>query len=87
MFLAYLDTRGIMRRGPKGEKRPADLIANAHKVFQISIGEDADEIPSGRRRSGVAGASARATALSNEDRKDIARKAAAARWHKPLGKE
>lgn len=85
-FQGFSDLRGEMPRDPKGEKRPADVIASAHKVFQIAVGEDADEIPSGRRRSGMAGAAARTKALSSADRKEIARKAAAASWHKPLGK-
>lgn len=71
-----------MPRGPKGEKRPADLIANAHKVFQIAISEETDDIPSGLRRSGFAGAAARAKALPSADRKAIAKNAASARWNK-----
>ena len=30
--------------GPKGEKRPADLIANAVRVMQIATGEAEEEI-------------------------------------------
>lgn len=71
-----------MPRGQRGEKRPADVIASAHKAFQIAVGEDADEIPSGRRRSGIAGAAARAKVLSVADRKTIAKKAARVRWDK-----
>ena len=29
-----------MPRGPKGEKRPADVISNAVKVMRIATGED-----------------------------------------------
>jgi hypothetical protein len=35
-----------MPRGPKGQKRPADVIGNAVRVMRIAIGEqdhDADE--------------------------------------------
>ncbi len=30
----------ITPRGPKGEKRPADVIGNAVKVMRIAIGEE-----------------------------------------------
>lgn len=69
-----------MPRGPKGEKRPADLIGCAHKVFQIATGEEKEELPSGRMRSGVAGAKARNEALTEEQRRKIAKKAARVRW-------
>jgi hypothetical protein len=49
-------------------------------VFQIAIGETIDELPSGKRRSGVAGGKARANALTTEKKSEIARKAAARRW-------
>jgi hypothetical protein len=32
-----------MPRGPKGEKRPADVIGNAIKVAKIATGEKVDE--------------------------------------------
>ncbi len=31
--------------GPKGEKRPADVIGNAVKVMRIATGEETDELP------------------------------------------
>jgi hypothetical protein len=34
-----------MPRGPKGEKRPADVIGNAVKVMRMAVGEDADTAP------------------------------------------
>jgi hypothetical protein len=34
-----------MPRGPKGEKRPADVIGNAVKVMRIATGEIDDAIP------------------------------------------
>ena len=55
-----------MPRGPKGEKRPADVIGNAVHVMRIATGEIEDSPPSGRMRSGRAGAKARAMALSPE---------------------
>lgn len=32
-----------MPKGPKGEKRPADVIANAVKVMKIATGEEEEE--------------------------------------------
>jgi hypothetical protein len=69
-----------MPKGPNGEQRPADVAQCAHKVFQIAIGEAEDKGPSRRRKSGLAGAAARAKTLSGERRSQIAKKAAAARW-------
>ncbi len=71
-----------MPRGPNGEKRPADVVGCAVKVARIATGE-IDEIPirkSGRVRSGHAGAKARAEKLTKEERREIAKKAASARW-------
>lgn len=71
-----------MPTGPKGERRPADLIGNAVMVAKIATGEIEDtkhKVP-GRSRSGKAGGGARAEKLSAEDRQAIAKKAAAARW-------
>jgi hypothetical protein len=31
--------------GPKGEKRPADVIGNAAKVMRIATGEETDPLP------------------------------------------
>ena len=71
-----------MPRGPKGEKRPADVIGNAVHVMRIATGEIVETIKakSGRVQSGKAGAKARSTKLTPKRRKAIARKAAAARW-------
>ena len=71
-----------MPRGPKGEKRPADVIGNAVHVMRIATGEIKEEKPSGRIRSGRAGGRARATTLSAEKRKEIARAAAKKRWER-----
>ncbi|MDA1024182.1 MAG: RNA-binding protein [Proteobacteria bacterium] len=68
--------------GPHGERRPADSIGCAVMVAKIATGE-IDETPikkSGRVRSGIAGAKARAENLTAEKRRDIAKKAAAKRW-------
>jgi hypothetical protein len=71
-----------MPKGPNGEKRPADVNACAVMVAKIATGEVEDERPRipGRRKSGIAGGSARAESLTKERRSEIARKAANARW-------
>jgi hypothetical protein len=33
-----------MPRGPKGEKRPADVIANAVRVARIATGEEPEDL-------------------------------------------
>jgi hypothetical protein len=70
-----------MPRGPKGEKRPADVIGNAVHVMRIATGEVQDTSPpSGRSRSGKEGGKARANALSPKKRREIAKRAAEKRW-------
>ena len=68
--------------GPSGQKRPADAIGCAVRVAQIATGEVTETLkePSGKVRSGHAGAAARAKKLTREERSAIARKAAAERW-------
>ena len=70
-----------MPRGPKGEKRPADVIGAAVMVGRIATGEIEETTPSsGRVRSGRAGGEARSKSLSANKRKEIAKKAAEKRW-------
>ncbi len=71
-----------MPRGPQGEKRPADANARAVMVAKIATGEIEEKLkaPSGKVRSGRAGAKARALKLTKEERSAIAKKAAAERW-------
>ena len=73
-----------MPKGPKGEKRPADVIGNAVKVMRIAIGEESEIEGSApkRARGGLKGGKARAKALSPEQRSEIAISAANARWKK-----
>jgi hypothetical protein len=71
-----------MPKGPKGVKRPADFNAAAVMVGRIATGE-IDDKPSkapGRSAGGKAGGKARAAALDPKKRKEIAEKAAKARW-------
>ena len=51
-----------MPRGPKGEKRLADVIGNAVHVMRIATGEAEDAPKSGKVRGGRAGSKARAQA-------------------------
>ena len=75
-----------MPTGPKGEKRPADVIGNAVKVMRILTGEETEELPAddGKNKAaqelGRKGGAARAKTMTPERRAEIARKAAAARW-------
>ena len=73
--------------GPHGEKRPGDPIANAVHVAKLATGEIEetyvhDGKHAGKRAAGQKGAAARADALTPEQRREIARKGAAARWAK-----
>jgi hypothetical protein len=51
-------------RGPKGEKRPADVIGNAVHVMRMVTGEIEETKIPGRRKSGIAGAKVRTKCLS-----------------------
>jgi hypothetical protein len=74
-----------MPKGPKGQKRPADVIGNAVKVMRIATGEDTDDgAHDGKDAAAVSlgkrGGKARAEALTKNQRAEIAKKAGAARW-------
>ena len=77
-----------MPTGPKGEKRPADVIGNAVHVMRIATGQIEESFPAddGKNKAaqelGRMGGKARAKRMSAKRRKEIARKAAAKRWHK-----
>ncbi len=73
-----------MPKGPQGQTRPADVIGAAIMVAKIATGEIEEKLnePSGRVRSGKAGAKARAEKLGAKERETIARNAALARWGK-----
>jgi hypothetical protein len=72
--------------GPKGQKRPADVVSNAVHVMKVLTGEADDSAPiddgkdPAAKALGAKGGAARASALSKERRSAIARKAAAVRW-------
>lgn len=74
-----------MPTGPKGQKRPADVIGNAVKIAQIATGEIEDEAEDdgkdpAAKALGSKGGKARASKLTPEERSEIARKAAEERW-------
>lgn len=75
-----------MAKGPKGEKRPGDVIGAAVKVAQIATGEIEEDKPEDEGKDPAAqalgrkGGKARAEKLTPEERSEIARKAAKKRW-------
>jgi hypothetical protein len=75
-----------MPKGPRGEKRPADVIGNAVKVMRIATGEETEDAPiddgkdPAAKALGKKGGAARAKSMTPERRAEIARKAAAKRW-------
>lgn len=80
-----------MPKGPKGEKRPVDVISNAVKIGRIATGEiEDDTTPTPEEEGkdpaavsmGKRGGKARAAKMSPERRAEIARKAASNRWEK-----
>ena len=71
-----------MPTGPRGERRSADMVGCAVNVAHLSVGDTSESHskPSGRVRSGQAGARARVKATTAEERQNTARKAAEVRW-------
>lgn len=77
-----------MPRGPKGEKRPADVIGAAVRVMKIATGEIEEEADIDERKDKAAqamgrkGGKKRAQKLTKKQRSEIAQKAALVRWTK-----
>jgi hypothetical protein len=74
-----------MPRGPKSEKRPADVNVRVVMIGKIATSEIGDvTMDDGKNAAAVAlgrmGGKARAAALGKRKRIEIARKAAAKRW-------
>lgn len=71
-----------MPKSPSGNKRPADVASNAVHVMRMATGEIPEE--QSKNPAAVAlgrmGGKARAESLSDRKKKQIAKKAAAARW-------
>lgn len=76
-----------MPKGPKGEKRPADVIGNAVRVMEVATGqreEEYDVDDAGKNKAaqslGRRGGKARAEKMTAEERSEAARRAAKGRW-------
>jgi hypothetical protein len=79
------DGQRPMPKGPKGQKRPADVIGNAILVAKIATGEITEDVADDGKDAaavslGKRGGKARAEALSPAKRKSIAKNAAKLRW-------
>jgi hypothetical protein len=78
-----------MPKGPKGQKRPAEVIGKPVQVAKIATGELVEDFPAddGKDKAaqslGQRGGRARASVLSAKRRTEIARKAAQKRWSRP----
>jgi hypothetical protein len=81
-----------MAKGPRGEKRPADVIGTAIMVGRIATGDVVDKkrdknphaVALGKL-GGEKGGAARASSLSAKERTIAAKKAATARWRDSAG--
>lgn len=75
-----------MPKGPRGERRPADVIGCAVHVMRIATGEVEDKHRDAAkeymRQGGLKGGKARAAKLTKKRRAEIAKKAAKARWRR-----
>ena len=70
-----------MPTGPKGEKRPSDVIANAVHVMRVATGEAEEEyVNQGKREGGRKGGKARKKSTTKEQRIAIAKMGAEVRW-------
>ena len=76
-----------MPTGPKGQKRPADVIGNAVRVMRIATGDEADDVQDdgkdpAAKALGAKGGKKRAENMTPERRREIAQAAARKRWGK-----
>lgn len=75
-----------MPTGPKGQKRPADVVSNAVHIMKVLTGEadDGADVDDGKdpaaKALGAKGGAARAKSMTPERRAEIAKAAAAKRW-------
>jgi len=78
-----------MPTGPKGERRPADVIGNAVKVMRIATGEEPEDYGQEDTKDQAALALGKkrgaARAETPERRAEIAKAAAAERWKTKKG--
>jgi len=68
-----------MPKGPKGQKRPAEMNQLAKAIVDVATGEAEENAPKHGRLGGIKG-EARAGELPPERRREIAKKAEAQRW-------
>lgn len=78
-----------MPTGPKGEKRPTDAVGVAVHVARIATGEFDDTPPddgkdNAAQAMGKKGGAVRAASMTPARRAEIAKKAAAKRWQRPM---
>jgi hypothetical protein len=77
-----------MPTGPKGQKRPADVVSNAIRVAKIATGEAEEEYVEKPEKDEAAaalgrkGGAAPAAKMDPERRAEIAKNAAESRWRK-----
>jgi hypothetical protein len=73
-----------MPKGPRGEKRPADVIGRAVQIMRIATGEETEALAPATAGAalGKFGGQAWARSLTAEQRFEIAKKGAAKRWAK-----
>ncbi len=77
-----------MPKGPRGEKRPADVVGTAVMVAKIATGEIEEDFgpddgkDPNAKALGKKGGAARAAGMTPERRAEIAKAAAAKRWNK-----
>ena len=74
-----------MPKGPKGQKRPADVISSTVHVMKIATGEIEEQHTRDRKNAaavalGRKGGLARAKSTTEAQRRKIALKGARARW-------
>ena len=73
-----------MPKGPRGEKRPADVVGNAVLIGRIAVGDvpDAKDNRAHATETASEGGRARARKLTSAERSRIAKSGATARWGK-----
>jgi len=86
-MLGVKHTEDTMPKGPNGQKRPADAVGLAVLIGRIATGEVEDVAPDdGKDKAaqamGKKGGAARAASMTPERRAEIAKAAAAKRWHR-----
>ena len=67
-----------MPKGPKGEKRPADVIGNAIKEARIATGEEEEAVTDDGKDAAAVSLGKR----GGKARAEIAKRAAQSRWKK-----